>query len=239
MGRVGVGLTQPEMLMKILFTIAVLVASVGQVRAGFISIGDAKFGADSVTLDTETGLEWLDITQSTGLSYSIVMDQFASGGVYEGFRYATELDVITFFDHAGVRNSLLGSIGKEGLPASFESAVEDFMALTGFYNAGPPSDRTLVRNNTALYDDGDPADDVSPIGLAWVQVSIVTGIPDPALSSGIVQNAIGINGSSPTQGNWLVRDTVSPVPEPSSLVLLVTGAIGLIGYRRRKRKMAA
>jgi hypothetical protein len=29
----------------------------------------------------------------------------------------------------------------------------------------------------------------------------------------------------------------SPVPEPSSLVLLVTGAIGLLGYRRRKRKL--
>jgi len=36
-----------------------------------------------------------------------------------------------------------------------------------------------------------------------------------------------------------LRVSPAPVPEPSSLVLLATGAIGLIGYRRRKQKLAA
>jgi hypothetical protein len=33
--------------------------------------------------------------------------------------------------------------------------------------------------------------------------------------------------------------TTPPVPEPSSIALLAIGAVGLIGYRRRKRKHAA
>ena len=40
--------------------------------------------------------------------------------------------------------------------------------------------------------------------------------------------------------SFLVADRENgAVPEPSTFALLATGAIGLIGYRRRKRKQAA
>ena len=48
----------------------------------------------NITRDTDTGLDWLDVTETRGLSYNQVTAQFGAGGDYEGFRYATaaELD---------------------------------------------------------------------------------------------------------------------------------------------------
>lgn len=47
-----------------------------------------------VTRDSNTGLDWLDVTETRGLSYSQVSAQMEVGGAYDGWRYATlaELD---------------------------------------------------------------------------------------------------------------------------------------------------
>jgi len=47
---------------------------------------------DTYTTDKTTGLDWLDVTTSINQSYNYVSGQFGSGGAYEGWRYATELD---------------------------------------------------------------------------------------------------------------------------------------------------
>jgi len=41
------------------------------------------------TTDTETGLDWLDVTASVEKSYNYVSSQLEVGGKYEGYRYAT------------------------------------------------------------------------------------------------------------------------------------------------------
>lgn len=40
-------------------------------------------------LDTATGIEWLEVTKTAGLSYNEVSTQFGNGGDFEGWRYAT------------------------------------------------------------------------------------------------------------------------------------------------------
>lgn len=54
----------------------------------------------NITRDVSTGLDWLDVTETRGLSYNQVSAQFGVDGDYEGYRYATtaELDqLITNF----------------------------------------------------------------------------------------------------------------------------------------------
>ena len=46
----------------------------------------------SYTTDTESGLDWLDVTLSINRSYSDVSSQFGSGGDFEGWRYATGIE---------------------------------------------------------------------------------------------------------------------------------------------------
>ena len=62
----------------------------------------------NLTRDTATGLEWLDLTLSTGLSFNDVSASFGTGQAFDGFRYAT-LDEI---------QHLLGSVQPQSLKAS-------------------------------------------------------------------------------------------------------------------------
>lgn len=39
--------------------------------------------------DTSAGLDWLDVTSTTGLSFNFVTSQFGSGGAFSGWRHAT------------------------------------------------------------------------------------------------------------------------------------------------------
>ena len=67
-----------------------LAASASQsAQATFIQTSDPRFGVGSGVLDTNTGLEWLKVTFSQGLSANQVLAQLSPGGAFSGFRYAT------------------------------------------------------------------------------------------------------------------------------------------------------
>jgi len=66
------------------------------------SIDDPVYGFGSITYDTETGLEWLDLTYTVNLSYDEVSDQIEQGGDYEGFTRPTYAEVSDLFYHAGI-----------------------------------------------------------------------------------------------------------------------------------------
>lgn len=54
-----------------------------------------------ITSDTETGVDWLDLTETSGLSYDYVSSQLVSGGRFEGWSFASREQINTFFSNAG------------------------------------------------------------------------------------------------------------------------------------------
>ncbi len=63
---------------------------------------DPVFGDGSITYDTATGFEWLDLTESLNKSFNDVSAQLGPGGAYEGFRHATKDEVLNLFNGNGV-----------------------------------------------------------------------------------------------------------------------------------------
>ena len=63
----------------------------------------------NVTRDTSTGLDWLDLTQTAGMSYNQVTQQLVPGGSFAGYRYATLPEIEGFLTSAGGTAPFLGS----------------------------------------------------------------------------------------------------------------------------------
>ncbi|MEO0425190.1 MAG: hypothetical protein AAF184_22835 [Pseudomonadota bacterium] len=63
---------------------------------------DSEFGTDTITLDTDTGLSWLDWSVTLGQSFDEVTAQLGPGGTYEGFRFATNAEVETLWGNGGI-----------------------------------------------------------------------------------------------------------------------------------------
>jgi len=58
-------------------------------------------GDGLITQDTDTGLGWLDMTESTNLSVNDVLGG-AGNFLSDGFNYATEAQIRTFWTNAGI-----------------------------------------------------------------------------------------------------------------------------------------
>ena len=75
-----------------LLAVSALLMAAGSALADLVDNG-------TTTTDTDTGLEWLDITETTGLSYNEVL---ASDYVTnDGYRFATEAEVHQLYTNAG------------------------------------------------------------------------------------------------------------------------------------------
>jgi hypothetical protein len=91
---------------------------------------DPVFGVGAITYDSETGLEWLDITESSNKSFNYVSTQFGPGGEFEGFRHATLAEVEELWIHAGIPD--IGDMSGAPTTANFEP-ISAFHDLFGYY----------------------------------------------------------------------------------------------------------
>ena len=186
--------------------------------ADFLSTGDGL-----LTVDSGTGLEWLDMTQTLNQSYNTLIAGYNGYTTTYGFRYATAAEVTTFFTNAGI------PVIDQFVFDNYQAAnVDPANALIALIGTGSPSFMDAII--------ADPADASSH------RAAVIQGTPNLASATAtFVCAQCGIWNDSATEpriGSFLVRAGSSQVPVPATLALLALGVAG-VGYRQRKWVEAA
>jgi hypothetical protein len=177
------------------------------------------------TTDTSTGLDWLDLTATAGMSYNQVSAELGAGGIFEGWTYATRAQVSGFWDSFGGDSNYYNgwSTQNNGLFDAMAPLVGDlYCASTGCATGDGFSYWLTADFNSAS---------TVFMSRSWDSATAnpsATG-DDFSLSNYI----LGLDQSGENAGSALVR--VSAVPVPAAAWLFGSGLLGLIGVARRKK----
>lgn len=178
--------------------------------------------------DTDTNLEWLDVTTTLGLSYTEVNAQLGGGGTFEGFRYATTDDFNTLIGN-WTGNTV--TPGNYGVITQAEGAIDDLVTILGntcvTCSSNAPGFTDVFATQGLLTDS---------ISASYRFALIYDNDNSPANADSTVADL----GSAPTGavssiGSFLVKEqgVITPIPEPVTLGLLALGFTGIRIFRRR------
>ncbi|MCP3670202.1 MAG: hypothetical protein GY814_07180 [Gammaproteobacteria bacterium] len=192
--------------------------SVSSANAALTSGFDNHFDVDSITLDSVSGLEWLDLTHTAGLSYNVVSARLVdTADDLFGWRYATLDEVEDFWTSGGGLSPYNGGAG---------NWVEGVFGYWGPSVAGEEDAFFLSADiNTSGYHE-------------YGRLADYTGqdpVPDPLAYAILHYDELQDHTSVPRVASALVR--VSVVPVPAAIWLFGTALIGLVGYGKRKSKV--
>lgn len=212
------------MLQRIGVIVLLSIAFNSQSFAVLVSADHSTFGPDTITRDTDQGLDFLDITLSVNLSISDVSSQFGIGGAYEGFRYATAAEAISLINNSGfsplaaVEEFVIGNTGSDQL-SSFISLVGVTFSTGVLQTAvGFTSDTFTSATDGLQYRIVQPVDVLAPYENDYVSAtgsSAGTGYTD--------------------RGSWLVQSSPVSVPEPPAFLYLsaIGAGSGFVGWIRK------
>lgn len=191
---------------RILFTLIVLLGWRLDCYAELVE-RESEFGPTSITYDSLTDLEWLDVTNTTNMSVLDVESEMLEGGIYFGWRYATVEDLETlFFVSAGLPDNMYAS--PEDAPLyqellrlfgiTIDSVVPGCIlcihAVSGFTSGVSSADRRYITTLSIEWADG-------------VVVGVWAGINS---GQGVAYSAIELIG------HWILRDAESVYTEQTS-----------------------
>ncbi len=192
------------------------------------------------TTDTESGLDWLDVTESVDMSFDYVSSQFGTGGEFSGWRYATasELDSL-IINYGGIAGSGFNLYAEQD-----ESVTGGLISLLGstFDEYYLNLDGQTYYEHTGVnkrYTTGILADTISGLNHYTAKIfnripSIIYPLPSESYTE-LKGNIMFYVAKSKWGGSFLVRDSVAAVDEPASFILMVLGLLGFIVAHRNSK----
>jgi hypothetical protein len=220
-------------------------------HAGLIDMG-------TTTLDDNTGLEWLDLTETNGMSNDDVRAEFVQGGSLEGYRYASLLEVEGFLTAAGGTGPHYLYQDNGNIPLN--GWVTDLLALWGAtsgtnafnvtsyvmfgdvvrdtYMVDIDTDRGELRPNGEICDDPHQFTCFDSIEVVGEQAEV--GLLQDFYIGGYSTVRFGIDHfqrrsvdvGHVAYGSAIVK---ADVPEPSTFAIFALGMIGLASRRFKKQ----
>lgn len=181
----------------------VALALAAPAQAEIVEADLAAPGDGLVTRDTGTGLDWLDLTETTGLSYDDILAG-VGGWTDSGWRHATTVELCDLLPEIGLAPAPCP--GSTGSVAG--NQVAPHLGLLGTTNPGAGFQESL-----GVFDDGAlPAvgladlEHIDNIDQSEIAVT-VNGLPGSSISSSII-------------GHFLVRTTPAVPALPGSAAAL-------------------
>lgn len=209
------------------------------------------------TTDTDSRLDWLDVTLTRAESYNTVNERISTSGDLYGWRFATGDEVVTLLYNWGLLTGP-ASTTSNGAPMWQETEINNQLthvviktlgdtkqAAHDDFSTSPPA--TTELDGQAIFTTGWIAD-VALIGTAneqhnnfmihdgdftWTSSNEDVTSPDwVEMYSATFPFPVDDSGNVDI-GSFLVR--LSVVPVPASVWLFSSGLIGIIGIARRKK----
>lgn len=190
------------------------------VRASLYLSSDPIFGPNSVTVDTSTGLGWLNLSFTTDLSYNQVIAETQPGGIFAGFSFATVQQVDGLYASAGIP-----ATGNYPQATPAIAYLFSLIGTTGLYNGYPGF---IARSGTS-FGAGNTAGNYAPAIYLFHADSVLT------YTVSVTQQGSAPGNAAPDLGNWLVEE----VPEPVSAQLFILVAASWSGFRFSQRRNGA
>lgn len=177
-------------------------------------------GDELLTYDNVTNLYWLDLSETYGIAYNDVVPELAAGGDYEGFRYASNAEVIALWANFSIDLSAGAATSSPGYDVNIENVS------------------SYLGNNWNTYASWDYPFGVSGItadasssgryALGATQTDWAFNEYHVAGSRFLPDSLTGIA----PYGSYLVMGTAVPVP--AAIWLMASGLLGMIGVARSK-----
>jgi hypothetical protein len=199
---------------------------------GIVGIGNATLLKSGLNiLDTRTGLTWLHHSVTSDMSYDyVIANLLSTGQEYEGWRYASGEETA---------NLLISNFGFQpgyNLGHRTQEDVDRISALTEMFGdivglGGLGVEGSGILGVVGEFSAPPQANYLSVMGSYWFGT-------DNYYSIMSVGNwTISSSAHMSYYSHFLVKDGENvPVPEPSTMLLLASGLLGLAGFRKRSRE---